>query len=285
VVGTGPVLRKGVLLPRRTQIGPAQLKCRNKGKAVIVRIGSINPDRGGSPGGAQWPRKVVSTLALIASLAALTLVLESQYGQWLFGGSLKTDAALPDEADGTAASAKPAAILTPVEESRHRAVSEYVAKRYRVSREVALDLVGQAHRVGKELQLDPLLIIAVIAVESSFNPIAESVAGAKGLMQIIPKYHTEKFQAFGGAETVFDPATNIRVGAQILKEYIRYTGNVGIALQMYAGALGDNEDQYTNKVLGMKQRLQYVAQTPAHRPTSTAVRTASARTGSSFPLD
>jgi soluble lytic murein transglycosylase-like protein len=277
------------LLPRRTQIGPAQLKCRNKGKAVIVRIGSINPDRGGSHGAATpWPRKVVSALALLASLAALTLVLESQYGQLLLGGSLQAvDAATADESDRGAAGGKPVATLTPVEESRHRAVSEYVAKRYRVSQEVALDLVGQAHRVGKELQLDPLLIIAVIAVESSFNPIAESVAGAKGLMQIIPKYHTEKFQAFGGAETVFDPATNIRVGAQILKEYIRYTGNVGIALQMYAGALGDNEDQYTNKVMGMKQRLQYVvAQTPANRPAaSVAVRTASARNNSAFPLD
>lgn len=252
-----------------------------------MRIGSINPDHGRSSGGAQWPRKVVSTLALIASLAALTLVLESQYGQLLFGGSLKAvDAALPDETEGAATSARPAATLTPVEESRHRAVSEYVAKRYRVSQEVALDLVGQAHRVGKELQLDPLLIIAVIAVESSFNPIAESVAGAKGLMQIIPKYHPEKFQAFGGTETVFDPATNIRVGAQILKEYIRYTGNVGIALQMYAGALSDNEDQYTNKVMGMKQRLQYVvAQTPGNRPPATvAVRTASAR-NNTFPLD
>jgi soluble lytic murein transglycosylase-like protein len=196
------------------------------------------------------------------------------------------DAASSEVIHDAEAAAKPVVTVTPVEESHHRAVSEYVAKRYRVSKEVALDLVAQAHRVGKELQLDPLLIIAVIAVESSFNPIAESVAGAKGLMQIIPKYHTEKFQAFGGAETVFDPATNIRVGAQILKEYIRHTGNVGIALQMYAGALGDNEDQYTNKVLGMKQRLQYVvARTPASRSPAAPVRTASARSNSTFPLD
>lgn len=253
-----------------------------------MRIGTINPDRSGSASPtAQWPRKVVSALALAASLAALTLVLESQYGQQLFGGAIETvDAASPEEAGASASARKPAAALTPVEESRYRAVSEYVARRYRVSQEVALDLVGQAHRVGKELQLDPLLIIAVIAVESSFNPIAESVAGAKGLMQIIPKYHAEKFQAFGGAETVFDPATNIRVGAQILKEYIRYTGNVGIALQMYAGALSDNEDQYTNKVMGMKQRLQYVvAQSPSNRSAAAPVKTASARSNSTFPLD
>ncbi len=283
------------MLPRHTQAGPAQLKCRHKGKAVIVRIGDIYPDRRAhnadrraAPGASRpWPRKAVSALVLFASLAALTLVLESHYGQ-LFSGPIDTvDAASPVDAHDAEATAKPAVAVTPVEESRHRAVSEYVAKRYRVSQEVALDLVAQAHRVGKELQLDPLLIIAVIAVESSFNPIAESVAGAKGLMQIIPKYHTEKFLAYGGAETVFDPATNIRVGAQILKEYIRYTGNVGIALQMYAGALSDNEDQYTNKVLGMKQRLQYVVtQNPAKRsPAAPPVRTASARGNSTFPLD
>ena len=234
-------------------------------------------------------------LALVASLAALILVLESQYGGPLFGTAVNpANAALAEQGDTVAAplpERQTPAALTPVEESRHRAVSEFVAKRYRVSRDVALDLVSQAHRVGKELQLDPLLIIAVIAIESSFNPIAESVAGAKGLMQIIPKYHADKLQAFGGPEAIFDPATNIRVGAQILKEYIRLTGNIGIALQMYAGALSDSEDQYTNKVLGMKQRLQYViAQSPnrssaSGSSASSAVRTASTRTTNPLQLD
>src|SRR5690606_23780012 len=99
--------------------------------------------------------------------------------------------------------------------------------RYRVSQEVAFNLVAVAHKAGRELQLDPLLIIAVISIESSFNPIAESVAGAKGLMQIIPKYHGDKLSEFGGPEAIYDPVINIHVGAQILKEYIRITGNLG----------------------------------------------------------
>ena len=143
-------------------------------------------------------------------------------------------------------------------------------------------------RVGRELQLDPLLIIAVISIESRFNPIAESVKGAKGLMQIIPKYHTEKLQEFGGVESVFDPETNIQVGAQILKEYIRTTGNVGIALQMYAGALSDYEDQYTNKVMNERHRLQQVVSQVLRRPPPPAarMRTASIRsTGYGSPLD
>jgi hypothetical protein len=142
------------------------------------------------------------------------------------------------------------------EESRYRALSEFVAKRYRVSQDEVFDLVTLAHHAGRQLQLDPLLIIAVIAIESSFNPIAESRAGAKGLMQIIPKFHGDKLEEFGGDQAVFEPETNIHVGARILKEYLRRTGNLGIALQMYAGALDDENDQYTRKVLSERHRLQ-----------------------------
>ncbi len=172
-------------------------------------------------------------------------------------------------------------------ESRYRALSGFVANRYRVSQDVAYDLVRVAHRAGQERQLDPLLIIAVIAVESRFNPIAESVAGAKGLMQIIPKYHSDKLEEFGGEKAVYDPAANIQVGAQILKEYLRLTGNLGSALQMYAGALGDTEDQYTNKVLNEKNRLQQaLSQTLSRAPAPAVVRTASARShASALPLD
>lgn len=251
-----------------------------------MRIGSITPAglQGVQAGPlARWFRKFVSVLALFASVAALALIMESQYGQTLFGESLRRP--LDAFSQDVAMRSQQAAALTPVEEGRYRALSEFVAKRYRVSQDVAFDLVGLTHRVGEELQLDPLLIIAVIAVESSFNPIAESVAGAKGLMQIIPKYHGEKLQEYGGEHAVFDPATNIQVGARILKEYIRHTGNLGIALQMYAGALGDNDDQYTNKVLGMKQRLQYVVSQSPKRPA--VVRTASLRNSNAFilPLD
>ena len=160
------------------------------------------------------------------------------------------------------AQAGEAAALNPTEEVRYRALSEFVAKRYRVSQDVSFDLVSLAHQEGSRFQLDPLLIIAVIAIESRFNPIAESGAGAKGLMQIIPKYHTDKLEEFGGEQAVFDPATNIQVGSRILREYIRRTGNIGIALQMYAGALGDTEDQYTTKVLNERRRLQQVLSSP-----------------------
>lgn len=264
------------MLTRRNPTSPAQYKCRNRGKAVIVRIGKLDPSAiAGSSSGQRrhWTRTLGLTLVLLASLMALALIVEGQYGGFwpeTSGGRVSSAEMLSSTSAG-AKSAASAVAITEEEEGRYRALAEYLARRYRVSQDVTFDLVSWAHEVGRRLGLDPLLIIAVISVESRFNPIAESVAGAKGLMQIIPKYHGDKLEEFGGEQAVFDPATNIQVGAQILKEYIRHTGNLGIALQMYAGALADNEDQYARKVLYEKERLQRVLRRP---PAPAAVKTA-----------
>ena len=144
------------------------------------------------------------------------------------------------------------------EETRRHALSQFLARRYKVSQAVTLDFVTIAHAAGRQVGLDPLLIIAVMAVESRFNPIAESVAGAKGLMQVIPKYHTAKLEEFGGEKSVFDPETNILVGSQILREYMARTGSLKGGLQMYVGNSSDEDDVYTGKVMTEKQRLQQV---------------------------
>jgi len=249
----------------------------------MIAKSALNPDGSHLPRLARWARSAVSMLVLAASLAALVLVVESQYGPLWLSESLGR--ALPESLGpgGNAARAeRDAARLTEVEENRYRALAGFLSKRFRVSEDVTFDLVSLAHTVGQQLGLDPLIIIAVIAVESGFNPIAESVAGAKGLMQVIPRYHTDKLEEFGGEKAVFDPAANIVVGAQILKEYVRRTGNLGIALQMYAGALGDHEDQYTNKVMNEKYRLQQVlTQRPSRNP---ATKTATARPVSYPPV-
>jgi soluble lytic murein transglycosylase-like protein len=199
-------------------------------------------------------RSAMSVLVLAASLAALALVIHNQYGP--FGGARAGHSG--EEVQTPVSSAASGASAHP-EESRYRAISEFLARRYRVSQDVIFDLVSIAHGAGRQLGLDPLLIIAVIAVESSFNPIAESVAGARGLMQIIPKYHGDKLQEFGGEKALFDPAANILVGSRILKEYLGRTGDLSAALQMYAGALDDAQVVYTNRVMTEKQRLQQVA--------------------------
>jgi soluble lytic murein transglycosylase-like protein len=212
-------------------------------------------------------RNVVSVLVLTASLAALALVIHNQYGP--FGGAKAGHSG--EEAAGPVSSAAPSGSAHP-DEGRYRAISEFLARRYRVSQDVIFDLVSTAHGAGRQLGLDPLLIIAVIAVESSFNPIAESVAGARGLMQIIPKYHGDKLQEFGGEKALFDPTANILVGSRILKEYLGRTGDMSAALQMYAGALDDAQVVYTNRVMIEKQRLQQVVKRADSPPVRTAAQ-------------
>ncbi|MGH8703624.1 MAG: lytic transglycosylase domain-containing protein [Burkholderiales bacterium] len=227
-----------------------------------------------------WSRQLSSILVLLTSVAALALILTDHASMGrlpLAEASGFAEIPVPATSDREQPAVTDAALMQ-AEDAHYRALSEFVAKRYRVSQDAAFDLVTLAHRAGRQLQLDPLLIIAVMAIESRFNPIAESRAGAKGLMQIIPRYHGDKLEEFGGEQAVFEPAANIHVGARILKEYWRRTGNLGIALQMYAGALGDDEEQYTRKVLNERQRLQQVLPPSRHHPAVPVVlRTASTR--------
>jgi len=148
-----------------------------------------------------------------------------------------------------------------------RAVTEYVARRYRVSEQAVAGFVGSAYRAGAERGVDPLLVLAVISVESRFNPVAESTVGAKGLMQVIPKYHLEKLNDHGGEQSLLDPNVNIMVGTQILREYQRRLGDTEAALQMYAGAFDEPSSTYANKVLAEKARLEAVRQ-KARKPQS-----------------
>jgi soluble lytic murein transglycosylase-like protein len=119
-------------------------------------------------------------------------------------------------------------------------------------------MVEAADRAAREVGLDPLLVLAVISIESRFNPIAESAMGAKGLMQIIPKYHRAKLQALGGEQAVLDPESNIMVGARILQEYVRRTGTLEAGLQFYNGAFWDGSAQYAQKVMAERARLEQV---------------------------
>ena len=123
--------------------------------------------------------------------------------------------------------------LTPAAES----LAGAVARRYRVARESAREMVRAAFREGRRNGVDPLLILAVIAVESRFNPIAESEQGAVGLMQIIPRFHMDKV-AETGAPTFLQPHANIAIGARILKDAIRRGGGEVAGLQLYNGSLG-----------------------------------------------
>jgi soluble lytic murein transglycosylase-like protein len=154
-------------------------------------------------------------------------------------------------AEAPAVSTAPADELDPAQ----RALARHLARRFYVGAELTERIVAAAHHAGDEVALDPLLVLAVIAVESSFNPDAESRKGAKGLMQIIPRYHGDKLRALGGEDAVLDPESNIHLGARILQEYVRSSGTLVAGLQWYNGASRDPNARYAGKVLAERARL------------------------------
>lgn len=140
----------------------------------------------------------------------------------------------------------------------HAGVLDYVKRRYRVSPEAVLPVFEVAELIGKERRIDPLLILAIIGIESGFNPFAESTMGARGLMQVIPRFHMDKVPVGAGSRHLFDPAVNIQVGVRVLEEAIRRRGGLTAGLQYYAGS-SDPEGGYANKVLAEKARLEKAA--------------------------
>lgn len=152
-------------------------------------------------------------------------------------------------------------------------VAAAIARRHKVSPVVVETLVKAAVKEGRVNGIDPMLILAVITVESRFNPFAESAFGAQGLMQVIPKFHTEKIAMEKGRAALFDPMENIRVGTMILKSYIRSTGSLEAGLQMYGGASSDPDMSYAAKVQQEFVRLRAISHATTMR---TALRASEA---------
>jgi hypothetical protein len=155
------------------------------------------------------------------------------------------------------------------------AVAGWLSRRYKVAPEPVSRLVQEAWRVGEIAKLDPTLILAVMAVESSFNPFAQSPVGAQGLMQVMTKIHDDKYEAFGGSHAAFDPVTNLRVGVLVLKECIARAGSLEAGLRYYVGAANIDDGGYVMKVLVEQNILRQLAgqkplPLPARRPAAVA---------------
>lgn len=214
-----------------------EMRMRSAGSGVILRAWSL----------------AQATLALVGLVVLVAAAHPPSRDALLAQAALALRATEPPGANFAAGPIQPTDSAGAREQ---RALTENLAKRYRVAQEAVGGFVAAAYRSGKETAVDPLLILAVISVESRFNPVAESTFGAKGLMQVIPRFHKEKLVAHGGDDALLDPEVNIQVGAQVLREYIRRFGGTENALQAYAGAFEEPNSLYAKQVLSERSRLE-----------------------------
>ncbi len=199
---------------------------------------------------------LVFALALSPSLRATAIQAGSDIGMHFADDG--DDAADEDAAVGPPDGPKIGQAVS-LEPANNNVVT-YLARRYHVADGAVRLMVSAAQSAGKERQLDPLLILAVVAVESSMNPFAQSPVGATGLMQVMPSLHGGKFSEQDGSRGALDPVANIHVGSQILAELVRRGGSVERGLQLYVGAGNASDDGgYANRVLAELARLRVAA--------------------------
>jgi len=227
-----------------------------------------------------------NTLALLGIAVACTIVVflvrpdwrsasEAQLRTWL--QERQDDAALAELAPEPGAIDR-ATATNPKELPREQAAIAYwLSKKYKVAAEPMAALVTEAYEQGGRHKIDPTLILAVVAIESRFNPFAQSSVGAQGLMQVMTRVHADKYENFGGDLAAFDPISNMRVGVSILKEYIRRSGSIEGGLKYYVGAANlPSDGGYAAKVLAEYQRIRQVAGRAVQQPPAPAPQTTTA---------
>lgn len=139
-------------------------------------------------------------------------------------------------------------------------VTHWLSRKYKVAPLALEPLVAEAWQLSQLSQMPPTLILAVMAVESGFNPFARGTQGAMGLMQIEPVAHAETLRQFGGQLAAFDPLTNLRIGARLLQANLKEAGSIEEGLRLYGRASGQaNEQVYVDRVMGEHQQMARVA--------------------------
>lgn len=209
--------------------------------------------------------RVVMTLGVLAMTVLAILFVRPDLADHLkmaspFATAVIEELQAEEENHPLAVGLMPVSAEDPTLEAQQERLAQWIARRYRVAGDATTLFVSTAYNTAQEMKFDPLLILAVIAIESRFNPFAESPVGAQGLMQVMSKVHQEKFEAHGGVKAALNPVVNIKVGTRILHEYIRRGGSVETGLKYYVGAANMETDQgYGAKVLQEYRRLKDVA--------------------------
>ena len=218
-----------------------------------------------------------AVIGLVAAIVALVLLgrpdlryegetkllswLQMRHSVFTTGATLDTAAAEEEVAVADLDASDRATATDPADLPKQQAaVAFWLSKKYNVAPEPLSALVAEAYAVGAKVKLEPTLILAIMAIESGFNPFAQSPVGAQGLMQVMTKIHSDKYEDFGGKLAAFDPITNLRVGVKVLQGCIARAGSLEGGLKHYVGAANLAHDGgYANKVVAEYARLYQVA--------------------------
>ncbi len=258
----------------------------NPANYALRKIGSIGPVVAAAgvtfcrdiTAGAMSTAKLIVMLSGCAALLAAGVLASSEDARSALEARL-----LGPEAVATVSSDEPDAESAPIrapitaDDPQQKRVVQYLSRRYRVADGAVRLLVSTAFQIGRERNLDPLLILSVVAIESSLNPFAESSMGAQGLMQVMTRVHAQRFEPHGGETAALDPIANMKVGSSILHELISRGGSIERGLQLYVGAGNMPDDGgYGVRVLGERARLQLAATGKVDAAILAAIRAAAA---------
>lgn len=208
---------------------------------------------------------IVVSLSLIvfANTPQLRKQVEQYAIQWLVPPQMVSTFLAPsNEIESNPDASDRATAIDPSDLPKQQAVlTQWISRKYKVAPEPVGALVSEAFRVGEKTKVDPTLILAVMAIESGFNPFAQSPVGAQGLMQVLTRVHTDKYENYGGKFAAFDPLSNLHVGVKVLQDCINRAGSIEQGLKHYVGAANlDSDGGYASKVLTEQARLKLVAQ-------------------------
>jgi len=234
--------------------------------------------------------EAVGTLTVVAGMAIVTMpsvresTVQAARGWFASDSSAQTQSQDDSASAATPREGAPAPArwvrLDPTEAS----VAQYLSRGYHVADSAVRPLVRAARDAGRELQLDPLLILSVMAVESSMNPFAESPVGAVGLMQVMASVHSSRFGLDGDPVSALEPVANIRMGSAILSDAIRRGGSLERGLQLYVGAGNLADDGgYAARVLSEMGRLKLAAAGNVGAALSAGMRSDVRTVGSAAP--
>lgn len=136
-----------------------------------------------------------------------------------------------------------------IERSWKDRLADYITDTYRISN--AKSIVDIVIDISESRNIEPTLVLAIISVESGFNPKARNVSGAKGLMQVMTPLHSKRFPSH---HFYFEPTTNIEVGLDIWQECEQKSKTFNQAAKCYSGG----SMTWASKVKLQKQKFDII---------------------------